>query len=125
MPDSCANALLADDRLVGLDQEAGQVADQPRCRADLLGLDAAGAAVELGRPRAQRHDHLFQRGVAGSLTEAVDGHFDLARTGLDGGERVGRGEAEVVVAMDADDGALANALDDARRRGSPNSAGMA
>ena len=29
----------------------------------------------------QRHDDLFERGIAGALAEAVDGAFDLARAG--------------------------------------------
>ena len=41
MPDSWANALRAHDRLVGLDDEAGEVADQAAGGRDLLGLDAA------------------------------------------------------------------------------------
>ena len=102
----------ADDRLVGLDDEAGQVADQAAGGRDLLRGHAAGEVRELRRPRAQRHDDLFQRGVAGPLAEPVDGHLDLSRAGLDGGQRVGRGQAEVVVAVDADDGARSDPFDD-------------
>ena len=57
---------------------------------------------ELGRARPEGHDDLLERGVAGALAEAVDRDLDLARAGLDGGERVGRREPEVVVAVDAD-----------------------
>ena len=32
--------------------------------------------------------YLFERGVAGALADAVDGAFDLARSGGDGGQRV-------------------------------------
>ena len=42
-------------------------------------------------------------GVAGALAEAVDGDLDLPGAGLDAGQRVGRGEAEIVVAVGADD----------------------
>ena len=92
----------ADDRLVRLDREAGEVAHEPRRGGDLLGLDAAGELRELGRARPEGHDDLLERRVAGALAEAVDRHLDLARAGLDGGERVGRREPEVVVAVDAD-----------------------
>ena len=51
----------------------------------------------------QRHDDLFERGIAGPLAEAVDRAFDLARAGADGGQRIGDGQAEIVVAMDGDD----------------------
>src|SRR5262249_16895581 len=38
----------------------------------------------------------------GALADAVDGAFDLARPGGDGGQRVGHGQPQVVVAVDAD-----------------------
>ena len=55
-------------------------------------------------PRAERHDDFFERAVARPFADAVDRAFDLARPGFDGGEAVGHGQSEVVVAMDADDG---------------------
>ncbi len=103
----------ADDRLVGLDREAGQVADQPAGGGQLLRRDTRAERRELGRSRAQGHDDLFERGVAGPLAEAVDRHLDLAGAGLDRGERVGRRQAQVVVAMDADRGLVADERDDA------------
>ena len=51
--------------------------------------------------RVDRHDHLFHRGVAGALADAVDGALDLARAVAHGGQRVGDGHAEVVVAVRA------------------------
>ncbi len=45
----------------------------------------------------------FERGVAGALADAVDGAFDLADAGFDGGDGVGDGEAEVVVAVGGED----------------------
>ena len=42
--------------------------------------------------------------VAGPLADAVDRAFDLPGAFLDGGQAVGDGQAEVVVAVDADDG---------------------
>ena len=67
---------------------------------------------ELRRPRPEGHHDLLQRRVAGALAEAVDRHLDLARAGLDRRERVGRGEAEVVVAVDADRRLAADEVDD-------------
>ena len=63
-------------------------------------------------PRPQRHHDLLERRVAGALAEAVDRHLDLAGAGLDRGERVGRREPEVVVAVDADRGRVADEVDD-------------
>ena len=45
----------------------------------------------------ERHHDLFERGVAGALAEAVDGGVHVGGAGLDAGQRVGRGHAEVVV----------------------------
>jgi hypothetical protein len=103
--------------LIRLDCEPGEVADQPRRRGDLLRGDAHGGARarfgELGRPRPEGHDDLLERRVAGALTEAVDRDLDLAGAGLDGGERVRRGEAEVVVAVDAHGRLVADEIGDA------------
>ena len=54
-------------------------------------------------PRPQRHHDLFQRAVAGPLADAVDRALDLPGAVLDGGQAVGDGQAQVVVAVDADD----------------------
>ena len=102
----------ADDRLVRLDGEPGEVADEPAGRRDLLGLDAAAEVGELRRARPEGHHDLLERRVAGALAEAVDRDLDLARAGLDGGQRVGRGEPQVVVAVDADRGLVADEVDD-------------
>src|SRR2546421_12282474 len=58
------------------------------------------------RPHAPRHDDLFQRRIAGTLTDAVDGAFDLPGPGLDRGERVGHREPEVVMAVRAEHDAV-------------------
>ena len=66
----------------------------------------------------QGHDDLFQRAVAGPFAQAVDRTLDLPGAGLDGGQAVGHGHAQVVVAVDADHGlvdvghAVAERLDD-------------
>ena len=83
----------ADHGLVRLDGEAGQVAHEPAGGRDLVGLDPAREVRELGGPRAEGHDDLLERRVAGPLAEAVDRDLHLPRAGLDGGERVGGGEA--------------------------------
>ncbi len=111
MPDSWAKALRADDALVRLNRDAGQVAREAAGGGDLLGGDVGRGAAELTRPRAQRHDHLFQRGVAGALAEPVDRDLDLARARLDAGQGVGRGKAEIVVAVRADDRTATDELD--------------
>ena len=53
---------------------------------------------------AERHHDLFERRVAGPLADAVDRALDLAHAALNGREAVGDGQAEVVVAVRAEDG---------------------
>lgn len=46
------------------------------------------------------HDDFFEGGIAGAFAEAVDGHGEGGCAGLIGGEGVGGGEAEVIVAVE-------------------------
>ena len=82
-PGLVGEGVAADDRLVRLDREPGQVADQAAGGGELLGHDARPELRELGGSRPQRHDHFLERGVARSLAEAVDRDLDLAGPGLD------------------------------------------
>ena len=107
----------AHDRLVGLDREPGQVGHEARGRGDLLGLDAGDEVRELPGARPEGHDDLLQARVAGPLAEAVDRDLDLAGARLDGGQRVRGGEAQVVVAVDADHGGVADPLLDPAHEG--------
>ena len=93
----------ADDRLVVLHGEVGHRRDQPRGPHQHLGIDAGRVGQHVAA-RLDRHDDLFERGVAGPLADAVDRAFDLARAGPDTGQGVGDGHAEVVVAMHGVDG---------------------
>jgi hypothetical protein len=60
--------------------------------------------VEQRVARVQRHHDLLERRVARAFPDAVDGDLRLARAGADAGQRVGRSEAEIVVAVHRDDG---------------------
>ncbi len=53
--------------------------------------------------RAQGHDNLFKRAVAGPLADAVDRAFDLPGSGLNRRQRIGHGKTEIVVAVHRDD----------------------
>src|SRR5580704_4898589 len=65
----------------------------------------AGVHAEVIAARAQSHHHLLQRGVAGPLTDSVDGTFHLAGAVHYAAQSVGGRQAEVVVTMHADGGA--------------------
>ena len=95
----------ADDCLVGWNLGAEHVGDQAAGSVQLARLDAGMHAEVIGA-RAQRHDDLFQRGVACPLSESVDGALHLARAVEHAMERVGHGHAQVVVAVHADHGAF-------------------
>ena len=82
----------------------------------MLGLDAGAELGELRRPGPQRHHDLFERRVAGALTQAVDRDLDLAGAGLHGRKRVRRGQSQVVVAVDADRGRATHEVHDALRQ---------
>ena len=60
--------------------------------------------------RAQGHDDLFQRTVTGPLTDAIDGALDLSCACNDGHQAVGDRHTEIVMAVDADDGAVTHGL---------------
>ena len=92
--------------LIGLRPEGDDGAEQFAGGIEMLGVDSRVVGVAIGA-RLEDHHDLFKRAVARALANPVDGAFDLACAGLDGGERVGNGEAEIVVAVYADDGAIA------------------
>jgi hypothetical protein len=74
---------------------------RPGAAGDLARVDARVQAADVRRPRVQEHHDLLERGVAGPLSDAVDRALDLPGAGLHAGEGVRHGQAEVVVAVDA------------------------
>src|SRR3989440_2569208 len=95
-----------DDGFIGLHRYTGEPAYQLACGEQFLRVDACiGVAKAIG-PCAQRHYDFFHGGIACTLTQAIDGYFDLARTSFDGGQRVGRSHAEIIVAVGAHDDIL-------------------
>ena len=50
----------------------------------------------------QRHRHLFERSIAGTLAQSDHRHRGVRGAGLDRGERVGGREPEIVMGMDFD-----------------------
>jgi hypothetical protein len=105
----------ADDGLVGLDHESGQLGHQLAGAIDFLRVDVCvqpvGTAVgeEVGAG-VDRHDDFFERGVSGPLAEPVDGDLDLPGPAAHARQRIGDRQTEVVVTVRADD-ALVDARD--------------
>src|SRR5207248_2790900 len=93
--------VLADDGLVRLHVDAGDVREQPRGAEDLFRLHA-GLGAEVVLASVQRHHDFFERGVAGPLADTVDGALHLPRAVHDARQRVGHRLAEIVVAVDGE-----------------------
>ena len=68
--------IAADDRFVALNIHAGDFADESTGRYQPLGLDPRTGRVKIASG-AHRHDDFFERAVSCTLTDAVDGAFDL------------------------------------------------
>ena len=109
MPASCAKALSPTIALLGC-TGTETMALSARLVGKSSVVTTAVRAAERVAADLERHHDLFERGVAGALADAVDGALDLARAGLHRGERVGHREAQVVVAMRREHGAVADAL---------------
>ena len=91
----------ADDRLVGLYGHVHQARYEVRSLGDELCVDVR-IDVQL-LVAAQGHHHLFERGVARAFADAVDRHLGLPRAVEDAAQGVGRGHAQIVVAVGRDD----------------------
>ena len=95
-------SVVADDRFVGRRRESGQVLHDAGGPVNLAGVQA-DLHAEVLAAGGQRHGDFLQCGVAGAFAETVDRAFHLVGAGHDGGDGIGGGHAEVVVAVDADD----------------------
>jgi len=95
----------SDNGFVGLDGDAGDLAEQLAGGKKMLGGNSGFVRIAIVAD-AHGHDQFFERGVACALTDAIDGALDLAGSGGDGGHGVGDGHAEIVVAVGGDSDAL-------------------
>ena len=68
---------------------------------ELTSVDV-GVGVQLVAVHLNGHDNFLERGVAGALTQAVDGAFNLRSAVLDARKRERGGHAQVVVGVNAD-----------------------
>ena len=66
-------------------------------------IDASSDVAKGIWPGSKRHNDFFHGGITRALTQAVDGHFNLSRPGLDGRERVSGAHTQIVVAVGAHD----------------------
>jgi len=90
----------ADDGLVRLHEHAAVVRDHAARGPDVNGAHPCPQAPHLPLPaQGDRHDDLLEAGVARALADAVDRALDLPRAGHRARQAVGRGQAQVVLAV--------------------------
>ena len=92
----------ADNGLVGLYGHTHEVRHKTARRDDLPRIDTY-LEVEI-LVALYCHNNLLEGRISGTLAQTVYRHLHLAGTVLDGGQRVGRGHAQIVVAVGRDDG---------------------
>ncbi len=89
-------------RIGGAVDQIVKLVAHPRQLPEPVAVDAHFEAVGIERLQQQRRDQRHQIGVAAALADAIERALDLARTGFDGGERIGDRLAAVVMGMDAE-----------------------
>ncbi len=100
MPASCANAFAPTTALFGgtvtpVIEESNRLSD--RCFSSMMFVRRAEVAL----PHVQRYRDFFQRSVSRALADAVDRALDLPRASCDRGQRIRHGQAQIVVAVRA------------------------
>src|SRR3972149_6698664 len=88
-----AEGVGADDGFVGLDGDPCQAGHQAAGAGYLGAVDIYGQVEEVA-PGPEGHDNLLEGGVAGPLTDAVDGALHLPGAGPDSRQGVGYGQAQ-------------------------------
>src|SRR4030042_1806597 len=96
-----AEGVGANNGFIRLHRHACQLADQSACLMDLSRI-YIGGVIEQVFSRAQRHHNLFHGGIAGALSDAVDGALNLTHAAVENSQTVGYSQTEGVVAVHAD-----------------------
>ena len=91
----------ADNRLIGLDNDACVIADELADAGDLCGINVR-VQSENRMTSFERHDHLFERCISRAFTNPVDGHFRLLCARTNASQSIGCCHSEIVVAMNRD-----------------------
>ncbi len=89
----------ADDGLVRRDRHIADLADGLAGAPDFMMINV-GVHVHDVFAHFDRHDHFFQRAVAGAFADTVHRTFYLARTGVDRGEGVTDSDAQIIMGVD-------------------------
>src|SRR5215208_2915484 len=103
-----SECIRADDRFVGLDDDARVVANEFADSGNLWSFDT-GLQIENRSASLQRHDHLFEGGVSGTLTDPINGNFRLSSARPDSCQGVRGRHPQIIMAMDRDRDAIMHA----------------
>src|SRR5579859_6454349 len=95
----------SDDGLVGLDGLARDTTEKLAGLEEGRGPDRRVEGQSVLPDTKGQHD-LLERRVARAFTDAVDRALDLTNSTLNGGQTVGDREAEIVVTVRAENGAI-------------------
>ena len=96
MPELMREDVSADDRLGARDRPTGGVGHEARQWAQAKRIDAGAP----GRRVAKRHDDLFQSRIARPFAKSKHGDAGAGGAGAKRRERVGGGEAKIVMTME-------------------------
>src|SRR6476620_7032290 len=88
----------ADDRFVRRGPEADALAQHLARQKEAIVLERVRMGIFVA-PHHQGCGNLFQRGIAGTLADAIDGALDLTHAAFDRCEAVRYSHAEIVMAM--------------------------
>ena len=94
--------VLANNRLVSLNQHAGGTGNKTTDATQFRGVDP-GVYVVIVAASLDRHHDLFERRISGTFTQTVNRTFDLACPRFDCSQTVRDRETQVVMTVSADD----------------------
>ncbi len=97
-------SVVADNRLICRHRHSQHISHHSAGSIELAGIDTRLYLVEEIPAGMNRHNHLFHRGVTSPFTNTVNRSLDLSGSIFDAGEGIGHGQAEVIVAVNADCG---------------------
>src|SRR6056297_2667817 len=91
--------IISENRFVSLKQQAGKILKQFSRRVEILFVYVGTHIIQVP-PYFKAHYKFFQRAIAGPFAYPVKRYLNLGRPCLYGGQRIGRGETEIVVTVD-------------------------
>ena len=98
-------SISSDDSLVSLNPHTRDRRNEATCRDKTIRNHLSVTCVMVAA-NSHGHHHFFERAVPGSFADAIDGALNLPGAGFDGGETVGNGHPQIVMAVHTDHGTI-------------------